>query len=111
MNEKIVGYLLLFTGVAVMVFALFGMSQVFTGRVQPFPLFHLPALSLDLGSLVPGARVTQKTDILPADALNTLFNLFGHLLLMGFVLNFGSKLASLGAQLVRPIKVALREEK
>lgn len=121
MSEKAVGYLLLATGVGMMCISTFLVFQVFTGRGQPFPVFHVSSMAVDFNQIIGGLlpqevvsqaakRPAQKTEILPADTMNQLFNLLTTLMLYGFLINVGAKLASLGVQLVRPINVTLRGE-
>lgn len=106
-----------------MIFAAVGAYGVFTGSRQPVQLFSISGISIDFGQIIAGSlppelmgaggvkNPAQKTEIIPADVMNSLFNLLAHLMLMGFLMNFGSKLASLGIQLLRPIKVSVKEAK
>lgn len=121
-TERVSGYALLLFGVGMICLSTFSVYQIFTGRGQPFPVFYVESVSVDFSQIVGGflpqeavsqaaKRPGQKTEIFPADAMNQLFNLLATLMLYGFLVNVGSKIASLGAQLVRPIKVTLREEK
>ena len=54
---------------------------------------------------------SQKIEILPAEILNQTTNVFGHLILMGFIASIGYKVAGLGVLLIRPIVVKLKEDK
>lgn len=111
MSEKISGYTLLISGIAIILFCAFNVVFVFTGRAQPIQIFNFPALSLDLGQSLglPGGAATKPMDLVPGDMLNQTSNLFAHLFLMGFLASIGEKLASLGVQLVRPIVVKSKE--
>lgn len=121
MNEKIFGYFLLTVGIVIMFFSAFSVYRVFVGKSQPFPVFHISSVSIDFNQLLGGflppevvsqtaKRPVQKTEVLPADAMNKLFNLLSTLMLYGFLLSFGEKIASLGVELIRPIKVTVREK-
>jgi len=120
MTEKVVGYLLVFVGVLVMVAAMFNIYSIFVLKERPINLISMPAISLDMSNMV-GAEVSPEqleslksqgkltTELMSGEALNQPLNLAAHLFLVGFFLNSGFKLASLGVQFVRPIKVKLRE--
>ncbi len=119
MTEKVTGYLLIVLGLAMMAFALFSVYNVFTNKGEIVNLFNLPGISIDLSSALPAdmpkteeSQTTGlKTDLIPSETINKPLNLIAHLLFMSFVLNVGFKIASIGVQLVRTIKVNLREEK
>jgi hypothetical protein len=124
MNEKIVGYIMLGTGILLIFYALFSIFRIFTGKSVGYNLFDLEGISLDLSSMVgsdlspaeraalanQGGMPQLKTEIIDSDLINKPLNLLSNLMLMGFVASIGQKLASIGAMLVRPINVKLREE-
>lgn len=113
------GYALLFAGIAIMVFALFNIIFVFTSRAQPIQLFHLKGISIDSSALTPQVdmskfselnipqqkQVVKPLEIFPAEDLNRSANIFAHLMFMGFILSVGSKISTLGTNLLRPIIV------
>ncbi len=113
-GEKITGYLLLIVGVAIILGGAFNIYQIFTGQTTPVQIFHFPSVSIDLSSSLLSSLPAQMrttvpamppTEIISGTMLSATANLVGHLLLMGFMLNVGYKLASLGVQLIRPIVV------
>jgi hypothetical protein len=110
MDHKIVGYLLLLSGIILIGFATFNTYQVFTGQTQSVNLFSSKGISVDLKQLQPAGETTTNSqlELLSADTFNKAFNLSFHLFLMGFVASTGFKLASLGNQLLRPIDVHLK---
>lgn len=121
MEEKIVGYLLIVTGLVVMILASLSVYSVFTKKSSPVNLFNFGPISLDASQLIPqdipegaGEIVNQqsaqlpKAELVPANVLNDSSNIFAHLFLMGFIVSGGYKVASLGTMLVRPINVKLR---
>jgi hypothetical protein len=108
-------------GVLIVLFALINVYFVFTQKAEVPAFFNLPGISFDLSNLVgsdlPSDQVAQlraaknlKTDLISPDIINAPLNLFVYLLFMGFFANAGIKIASLGVQFIRPIKVNLREE-
>lgn len=122
MSEKITGYFLVGVGIFVMLFSSYNIYSLFVLKENPVRIFNLPAISLDMsnlvGSEVPSGQVESlkdqgklKTELVGSEILNDPLNFAAHVFLMGFFLNLGYKLASLGVQFVRPIKVNLREDK
>lgn len=130
MDTKVTGYGLLVIGIGLIVWATISVYGVFTGRAAPYKLFEFDGIGLDLSSLVPAPTIdssqppevrglpteygpqvpsSQKTEVVPPNLLNDTTNVFFHLVLMGFVSGAGFKIASLGTQLVRPVKVNLHE--
>lgn len=129
-TEKILGYILLVTGILIILFAGLSVYNVFTKKITPVKLFDFKAVSIDASKLIPQNSIptenvppeiakllpknsstnteVYKTEILPADMINDTSNIFAHLLLMGFIASIGFKLAQLGTMLVRPIMVKLK---
>lgn len=112
MTEKWVGYSLLGVGLLIIVLAAFSVYQVFFGGAKPVQIFDFPAIGLSVSDLVsqpiPGVATgpnAPKAELIPASVLNDTSNVIAHLLLMGFMVSVGSKIASLGVNLVRPIVV------
>ncbi len=102
MSEKVLGYILIAVGVMVIIFSLFAGWMVFSGKSSPPQIFNSAGISL---SLPP---IGQKTELLSADLVNRPLNMTLYLLFLGFVASGGAKVASIGAQLVRVIKVDLK---
>lgn len=119
MSEKIIGYTLLSSGIAIILFSAFNVVFVFTKQAQPVQLFNFPAITFDMSQsltaglppqLAQAVKTSSKpTELISAEMLNQTSNIFAHLLLMGFLAGIGQKLASLGVQLVRPIVVKSKE--
>lgn len=119
------GYLLIILGVAVIAFAAANVYLVFTKQADPISLFEFTGIELDLSQATQvnlpselqeaGIEITnqpsQKQEILPAGMLNATSNLLAHIVLMGFVVNVGYKIATIGTELVRPIIVKVRPNK
>lgn len=117
MPEKTLGFVLIGLGVCIMVVALVYILLVFTGNRNPVQVFSIKAPTIDLGSMMaPSLPQGQsiplpKTEIevIPTEAFNNIINMSLTFFLMGFILNFGFKIASLGVMLVRPITVPLKQ--
>ena len=95
-NSRIVGYALLAAGVAVIFFAVFEMILVFTGSNSPPKLFNFQDISINGTLLLSGKNVNEGTGLLV------------WFVLMAFVMWGGGKVASLGVNLLREIKVELK---
>ncbi|KKQ37881.1 MAG: hypothetical protein US53_C0007G0020 [Candidatus Woesebacteria bacterium GW2011_GWA1_37_7] len=110
MGEKITGILLLVLGLLVIAMASLNIYFLFSGKVAPFSLIRTKGISLDIkGPTLPDStEIPFKTEILEADVLDRLVNISFHFIFMGFLVNVGYKVASLGVQFLRPVKVNLR---
>lgn len=104
MSEKISGYLLLIAGVAVIVLALLNVYGIFAGTLQPVQFLNFANVGFDLGTGV-------KQELLSGKDLSTSTNFFLHIIVLGFFVNVGFKLATLGVQLLRPIKIEVKDGK
>ena len=101
-NEKTIGYVLLGIGVMFLIFSIVEMLMVYSGTAPPPNLINLsdittPALDGSNVTLIQGAQLSQ------------LPNLLFWFVLMFFVLFAGGKIASLGVNMVKDIKVEVRE--
>lgn len=115
------GYLLLLLGLTIIGFAALSVYNVFNGSWEPFDIFSFSGISINTADLIGGdlspaqrqALSSQmgnaQMEVISRDLLNEPLNLAAHLFLMGFVVSVGFKIASLGTQLIRPIKVSLRQ--
>ena len=120
MSEKVLGYILLVVGIIIISIPLFIVYSIYNKSQKPVEIFNLPGISLDYSSIVggeiPEAELNKaknegklKTELVGAEILNQPLNLFANIILLGFIVNVGFKVASLGVQFLRPIKVNLRE--
>lgn len=128
MSERIIGYTLLAAGIIMIIITSFQIFSVFTGSATPIPVFK-----------VEPAKITQKTttsdvlekiqqgdfsellnsgsgsipglEVISPEALYKMLNITVYYFLMMFLLNVGYKIASLGVQMVRPIKVEIKNNK
>jgi hypothetical protein len=117
-ESKVLGYLLLASGLILVTFSLLSVYQVFTNKIQPIQLFNQRGISLDLRqilgpSLSPSLDLASSSasgqlELLSADSLNKMFNLTFHLVFMGFVSTVGFRLGTLGNQFLRPIIVDIK---
>jgi len=117
MSEKVIGYILLVLGIVIALLATLNIIYVFTGRSVPVTLFKAKGISFDVSSLLPREVKQQldpesntETELISSKDFNFSMNVFAHVLLGGFIMNFGFRLATLGVQLLRPIHVDLKSK-
>lgn len=119
MPDKLIGYILLVTGIMIMFFSGVSVYQVFTKQTKPVQLFSFSGVSLDLNQMLagslPAGQISQlpkspQAQIIAPEMLNDTSNLFAHLMLMGFLVSLGYKIATLGTYLMRSIKVNLKTD-
>ena len=120
MTEKVTGYSLIALGLVIIFLSLISTWSVFSGKGQAPQIFDFKGIGLDLTQLVGGdlpPEQTQllrksvgenKTELISGDVLSKPLNLAAYLLFMGFVASVGTKIAGIGTQLLRPIKVDLK---
>ena len=95
-NGRIVGYVLLTIGVIVIFFAIFEMIFVFTGSNAAPKLFNFSDISTNGTVLVSGQNMNKASDML------------AWFILMAFIMWGGGKVASLGVNMLREIKVEIK---
>lgn len=101
-NEKLIGYILLTLGVILLLFSIVQMLNVYSGNSPPPKLINLSDITLPVQqgtsiTLIEGAQLSQ------------LPNLLFWFVLMFFVMYTGGKIASLGVNMVKDIKVEVKE--
>jgi hypothetical protein len=100
MPEKTTGYILLISGLILIGISAFSVYQVFTKQAPPINYFSLASISVN----IPNASVVE---LMSGKTMSDSANLTIHIILMSFLVGVGSKIASLGIQLLRPIEVKL----
>lgn len=107
----VIGYLLLFLGVAAILMSALNALSLLSGRTQPRKLFSFEGISLDLGATLPESvqRVqlpkANPQELISKDMINDPINLTTHLFFLWFFIGVGHKLAQIGIQLVTPARV------
>ena len=102
-NEKILGYVLLGLGIALMLFSIVEMLTVYFGNNLPPNLVSTSDISL------PGGQNGANVTFLSGVELSQILNLSFWYLLMFFIMAAGGKIASLGVSMVKDIKVEVKE--
>lgn len=100
-SDKIIGYILLSLGVILLFFSVYEMMDVYIGHTAPPQLIQLSDLSLPIQdanvTLIEGAQLSQ------------LPNLLFWFILNGFILLAGGKIAQVGVNMVKEVKVEVKE--
>ena len=121
MTDRVIGYVLLVSGILIILASALSVITVFTGRAEPIQIFQFGSIGLNASDLIGGdlpqeqvaiaKQMTegQKMELISADLINDTSNVLAHLFLMGFISTVGFKIASLGTMMVRPIVVKLKE--
>ena len=108
-SERIVGYTLLALGIAVMVFAAIQIVMVFTNKANPIEFFTSEPIDTNqFAELATGGSSLPIPQLIDPEMLNNILNMAVYFLIMNFLLGLGFKVANLGVQLVRPIKIEVR---
>jgi len=128
--EKIIGYTMLGVGILLMMFSSFQIILTFTGKAQPIKIFESEpkenvqndTSNLDISNpdqllqqiqqdpfslLTSGGSGTNFPQIIDPTIINQMLNLMVYYFIMQFVLGLGYKLASLGVQMIRPLKISI----
>lgn len=125
MSEKIIGYLLLIAGISLMIFSTWrvfmlmtdtktssllpGLSAVVQEEEQAPPAGLSNLRNLPIQGAGAETSVLNPLDIIKAvPNLDELVTKIVTFFLMGFLLNLGYKISTLGIQLIRPIHIKLR---
>lgn len=115
MTSKQTGYIFLSLGLMVMFFSVIFIIFVFTGVREPISVLNIQAPSIPIDAFMPqipqelGMDIsipkTNKTiEFIDSISFNKMLNLGINLLFMGFMVNFGYKISSLGIQLINGTK-------
>lgn len=124
-TDKIIGYIFLLAGILLILSALFSAFNLLTGKSKPPKVFNVQAPTINLptgninvklpesSSLSQGESglAPQGFKIIPDEVLNGSLNIGLSYLLFMFIASTGAKLASIGTQLIKDIKVVVKENK
>jgi len=108
--KKAIGWVLLFGGLAIILFALFSSYGIFTGEKAVPQLFEVPEKVLsekketslfDLEGQMGDIVSQQLEGMIPLDFLPKLFNLIGWTMLAGILTFGGFQISNLGIKLIK----------
>jgi hypothetical protein len=101
MSEKAIGYLLITFGFLIIILSGLNGYQIFTRQIQPISILNLQGISINLGQT---NNIMPPTIVLVSGKdLSDSINLFAHLAILGFFINIGYKIATLGITMTRKI--------
>jgi hypothetical protein len=103
-NEKILGYILLSVGLLFIVFTAHNVYTVFTGSAAAPEIFKMEAIE------IPATANSPAVPLMSGQNFGKLLDLVCWYILMFFFAQAGSKIASLGIQLVKEIKVTVKSK-
>ncbi len=105
---KIVGYCLLAAGVIVIIVAMVNVYNVFSGNQNAPQVAVLESIQVAVPA--QGGSTGATIELFSGDVATKFVNMFIWYILMVFMMLGGSKLAGIGVQLLREIKVVLKGE-
>ncbi len=109
--NKIFGYFLLFLGLVIICWSLYGTYNIFTDKTNPPEIFELSEEKIDIspssGSLqnredqIRELIKQQLEGMIPPDSISKLLNLISWSIMIGIFVFAASKISSIGIQLIR----------
>lgn len=106
-TERIIGILLLITGLGLITYTLFLSFTFFTGSAIPPEIFMVPIpTSLPVSETfslenIPGLLESQLQNILPSDVIPKMLNFAVWSVFAGILIFAGTQISSLGIKLMR----------
>ena len=105
MIKKILGLILLFLGIAVILYAIYSSFNIFTGKTTAPEIFKVQAVAKSSGTQDLQAQMQnmieeQLKGLLPAGSLTTMLNLISWSVLAGILILGGAQIAGLGVKLL-----------
>lgn len=115
MVERVLGYVLLLVGLIIIFFSAYSVYSVFALKAKPVQPFNFPSIKVDFSQMVdqqlPVDKGKLQTELVPAQVLNDTSNLIAHVVLFSFLATIGYRVSLIGAQIVRPINIHLKNGK
>lgn len=121
MSEKVIGYILLTSGVFVILFSLVNVYFLLLGQISAVTLFNFEAVSVDTAQLLGGDLTPQERaalqqqlgnssiELIPSQILNETSNLIAHIVIMGLMASIGYRLGMLGVFMLRTINIPIKK--
>jgi len=107
-TNKIIGYLLLFMGIAIIFYSLYSSLNVFTNKAPVPEIFPLSletetgiGTKNDLQAQAEEVIRGQLKEMIPVDFLPRLFNLISWSILVGILIFGGAQISNLGIKLIK----------
>ncbi len=103
-NEKILGYILLSVGLLFILLAAHNVYTVFTGAGAAPEMFKMEAIE------IPAMNNSPVVPLMSGKNFSKLMDLVSWYILMFFFAQAGSKISSLGIQLIKEVKVTVKSK-
>lgn len=105
-GSKIIGYLLLLLGIAIIFWSLYSSYNIFTAKIKAPEIFEIPKKEKALPAARPEFQLEkiiseQLKELIPADTITKILNLIAWSIFMGILIFGGSQIANLGIKLIK----------
>lgn len=112
MSEKVVGYLLLVTGLLLIFIALISGYNLFTKATNPIRFFDFGEITITLPNTIEnqGTQLDLSQEITLPNTIEGPINMAAHIFFLAFFVSVGTKVANVGTNLIRPIVVKGKTE-
>jgi hypothetical protein len=104
-NQKILGYVLLGLGLVIIFICGYNAYTVFTGASAPPAVFRIEDVSINVDN---NAGAASHIKLISGADASKLINMALWYILMFFLVQVGGKVASLGTQMAKEIKVIVK---
>jgi len=105
-TEKIIGYSLLGLGLIFILIAAHSVFTVFTGSPPP-DIFKMDSIVLNVNN---GSGGTNGVELVSGKIASQFLNMISWYILMFFIAQAGGKIAGLGIQLIKEIRVTVKSK-
>jgi hypothetical protein len=103
-NEKILGYILLSAGLLFILLTAYNIYTVFTGSGSAPEIFKMETIE------IPATNNSPAVPLMSGNNFSKLMDMVSWYILMFFFAQAGSKIASIGIQLIKEIKVTVKSK-
>jgi hypothetical protein len=109
MSKKIIGWILLITGLAVIAATLYFSYTIFTGKMEAPDIFKpekskaaltVPLNQQDIQNSIDEAIQEQINNIVPSEFINKLLNLISWSIFAAILIFAGSKISGIGVRMI-----------
>ncbi len=106
-DYKAVGYALLIAGLGLIIWAVYSMYNVYTGATPPPSVIQMNSVTISLPT--GGNMPPIQTELISGRESSKLTNMGIWFALMTFIASAGGRIGGLGVNLIREIKVTVKE--
>lgn len=121
MDDKTTGYVLLISGIIIMIFATIQLALLVTRVTRPFPTFKFTEVFSSTSTLIEQSQQSGSTGeventsqsttpvnmSLSPTVVNEVLNFAVFFFLMAFAVNMGYKVSELGVKMIRPTTITV----